>query len=171
MSCSVTLAGLTRDCTPSRGGITVVYLANPSAVTDVTATSGAISAITSATGTWKKYKFPKNTGSMVSTYNINEENGSKYVETTLSLIFNRMETAKRVEITAIAQGEVVAIVKDANGKYWYLGFNEPLVLVTGEGNTGTVRADRNGYSIGLKDVSDELPMEVTSSALPTDIDE
>ena len=172
MSCSITLAGLTRDCEPSRGGIVAVWFADVNAsggAPTVTVSSGEISAVSG--GTWLKYKFPKNTGSVASAYNINEENGTKYVESTLTLVFNRMETAKRVEICALAQGELVAIVKDANGKYWYLGKDEPLILATGEGNTGTARADRNGYNVTLKDVSNELPYECLKSGLPVAIDE
>ena len=76
------------------------------------------------------------------------------------MVFNRMETTKRIEITALAQGELVVIVKDANGLYWLLGEYEPVVISAGDGLTGTARADRNGYSITLQDNSPEMPSEI-----------
>jgi hypothetical protein len=101
---------------------------------------------------------------------VNAQNGTKYVQTDLLLVFNRMETAKRVEIMAMAQGELVAIVKDANGSYWFLGKDEPLVLSAGDGLTGTARADRNGYSATLQDNSLELPYEVLVGDGGVDLD-
>ena len=76
------------------------------------------------------------------------------------LQFNRMETPKRVEMTALAQNELALIVKDANGKYWLLGKDEPVMATAGEGVTGTARGDRNGYGITLQDTSLEMPFEV-----------
>jgi hypothetical protein len=76
-----------------------------------------------------------------------------------------METAKRVEITALAQNELVLIIKDANGKYWLLGKDEPVMATAGEGVSGTARSDRNGYSITLQDTSLEMPYEVEADVV------
>ena len=81
----------------------------------------------------------------------------------LLLQFNRMETQKRVEITALALGDLVCIVKDANGKYWYLGKDEPVNASAGDGQTGTARGDANRYTITLHDESQEMPYEVDAS--------
>lgn len=107
-----------------------------------------------------KYHFSRNTGSMVSTYQISPENGTRYVQTELTLVFNRMDTAKRIEMSALAQNDLLLIVKDANGKYWLLGKDEPVRATAGDGQTGTARADRNGYSITFQDNSFEMPYEV-----------
>ena len=166
MACSQTLAGLTRDCTPSMGGIVEVYLANRADITAVTVTSGVITAITKDTGKkFYKYTFARNTGSLSSNYTIDDTTGAKFVVSDLLMVFNRMETAKRLEISALAQAELVAVVGDANGKYWYLGYDEPLVISAGDGLTGTARSDRNGYSITLQDNSAEMPMEVDSTTV------
>jgi hypothetical protein len=85
------------------------------------------------------------------------------VTTDLVVVFNRMETSKRVEITALAQNDLILVVKDANGKYWLLGKDEPVRATAGDGLTGTARADRNGYSITLQDNSHEMPYEVEAS--------
>ena len=146
------------------GGITEVLLANREDVSAVTADTGKVTEITMASSAkFKRYTFARNTGSMTSTYTIDQASGVKYVTTDLLLQFNRMETAKRVEISALAVNDLVAIVKDANGIYWYLGYDEPVNASAGDGQTGTARGDANRYTITLQDNSKEMPMEVDST--------
>lgn len=166
MACSQTLNGLVNDCAPSMGGIVEVLIANFADVTAVTVSDNLISAITMATSAkFKKYGFPRNTGSLSSNYTIDETTGANFVVSDLVLQFNRMETAKRIEITALAQGELAIIVKDANGKYWFLGKDAPVKATAGDGLTGTARADRNGYSVTLQDNSLEMPIEVSATII------
>ena len=167
MACNQTLSGLVKDCSPSMGGITEVLLANREDISAVSAVSGKISEITMASSAkFKRYTFARNTGSMTSTYTIDQASGVKYVTTDLLLQFNRMETAKRVEISALAVNDLVAIVMDANGIYWYLGYDEPVNASAGDGQTGTARGDANRYTITLQDNSKEMPMEVDSTIVP-----
>ena len=157
-----------KDCATSMGGIVEVYLANFADITGVTVTSDSISAIQKATGAkFAKYEFARNTGSLSSNYTVDNSTGAKYVVSDLLLVFNRMDTAKRIEISALAQGDLVAVVKDANGKYWYLGKDEPISISAGDGLTGTARGDRNGYSITLQDNSAEMPYEVDAAVIET----
>lgn len=143
------------------GGIVEAYIANRADVSAVTLTSGKVTAITMASSAkFKTYAFARNTGSLTSNYQIDEAAGSRFVETDLVLQFNRMDTTKRLEITALAQGELAVIVKDANGSYWMLGIDQPVKAAAGDGLTGTARADRNGYSITLREDSLEMPAEV-----------
>lgn len=166
MACTQTLAGLAKDCTPSMGGIVEVLIANFDDVTAVATTDNKISTITMANSAkFKKYSFQKNTGSMTSTFTMDNANGVKFVTTDLVLLFNRMETTKRIEISALALGDLAVIVKDCNGVYWYLGKDEPVNASAGDGQTGTAKADANRYSITLEDQSKELPYEVLSSII------
>lgn len=143
------------------GGIIEVLFANKEDVQEVTLSEDMVNAITMANSKkFAKFQFARNTGSMSSNYTIDQTTGVKFVTTDLVLVFNRMETSKRVAINALMQNELVAIVKDANGKYWYLGFDEALTATAGDGLTGTARADRNGYSATLQDNSHEMPYEV-----------
>ena len=160
MACNQTLSGLVRDCNPSMGGIRRVLAANRDEVGEITISEDKVSAIATGTGKFKAYALTRNTGSMSSTYQINAENGIRYVQTDVVIVFNRMETTKRVEMTALAQNDLILIVEDANGKYWLLGKDEPVMATAGEGVTGTARGDRNGYGITLQDTSLEMPYEV-----------
>ena len=164
MPCLQTLSGLARDCSSNMGGILEVLIANADDVTGVTVSEGIISTVSMATSAkFKRYTFAKNTGSLTSTYTLDPASGVKYVTSELLLQFNRMETQKRVEITALALGDLVCIVKDANGKYWNLGKDEPVNASASDGQTGTARADANRYTITLQDESLEMPYEVDAS--------
>ena len=164
MPCTQTLSGLTRDCSANMGGIVEALIANFDDVTGVTITDNQITAIAMASSAkFKRYAFAKNTGNLTSTYNIDPASGIRYVTSELLLQFNRMQTQARVEITALALGDLVSIVKDANGKYWYLGKDEPVNASAGDGQTGTARGDANRYTITLQDQSKEMPYEVDPS--------
>ena len=166
MACNQTLTAILRDCSPSMGGIVEVMFANKEDVQEVTLLEDMVNAITmSSSKKFVKFQFARNTGSMSSNYTIDPTTGVKFVTTDLVLVFNRMETSKRVSIKALIQNDLVAIVKDANGKYWYLGYDEALNATAGDGLTGTARADRNGYSVTLQDNSHEMPYEVNSEII------
>ena len=164
MACSQTLAGIARDCATNMGGIKTVYIANAADVSSVTVTSGVVTAITMETS--KKfyvYAFSLGTSSMTSNWQVSAENGTRYVETDLQMVFNRMDSTKRLEIVALAQAELVVVVEDNNGNMWYLGYYEPVMLNGGDGQTGTARGDRNGYTVTLRDTAPELPLPCTAT--------
>ena len=166
MSCIQTLNGLARDCDGNMGGIVEVMIANFDDVTAKTLTDGKISAISMASSTYfHSYYFPKNTGNLTSTYNLDPAAGVRYVTSQLLLQFNRMETTKRVEMTALAIGDLAVIVKDANGKYWYLGYDFPVSATAATAETGTASSDFNGYKVTLTDTSAEFPFEVPAEAI------
>lgn len=169
MACIQTLSSLSVNCEPNVGGIIEVYIANRDDVTKLTTDdqSQKITAITMADTAKKfiKYSFRRGTGSMVSTLNVDDANGTNYVQTDLSLIFAKMETLKRIEMTALSLGEFVVIVKDCNGLYWYLGMNESVMATAGGGQTGQARGDANNYTLTLTDYSKTYPYEVEEEAV------
>ena len=171
MACSQTLSGILNDCQSNMGGIMEVYIANKADVDTITVTSDKITAITmNGAALFHKYQFKPGTGSLSSNYQVNQENGTVYVQSDLLMVFNRMETTKRVEVEAMAQADLYAIVEDNNGLYWLLGLDNPLELSAGDGPTGTARTDRNGYSVTLQDDSKGLPTEILTGTGGVDID-
>ena len=61
----------------------------------------------------------------------------------------------------LSQQYLVAIVLDANGKYWYFPYLQ--VSATGEGS-GTTRADGSKYSVTLVAENEYLAYEVQMNA-------
>ena len=166
MSCTQTIAGIARDCSPSMGGIKRAWIANYDDVASVTVTTNKITGITmQSSKTFKEFAFRKGTSSFTSTLNVDPANGVSYVSTEINLVFSKMETVKRVEVAALAVGELAMIVEDMNGILWYFGQEEPVVASAGDGQSGVARTDRNGYSITLMDNCSTFPIEATADAL------
>lgn len=165
MSCNVTLTGIAYDCGVNLSGIKEVLIANYNSISGITTTSGEISAIDASAGTFKSYTPAKNTGSLTKTLTKDESTGVKYYTNEAVMQFNKMETAKRVEIAALDGAQLVAIVHDMNDKYWYLGKDNWVSASAVTGQTGAGLDDGNFYTVTLTDTSSELPYEVTSSAV------
>lgn len=166
--CNQTLAGIQLDCTNSLGGIKTVYIANYGEVTavEVDNETGMITGITmSGESKFKQYSFRKQTGSMTSTLNVDETAGINYVSTELSLVFTKMETAKRLEMTALAKAQLAVIVEDSNNKFWYLGFDDYVSASAGSANSGQNKGDSNNYGLTLKDESETFPYEVETGVV------
>lgn len=168
-SCSTqTLSGLKLACESNKGGIKTVYAAyyDEAYKAGITVSAGSITTLSTAQTTWYKYDFKRNTGSMTSTLNVDEAAGTNYVSTDVIMQFNRMETKKRLEMTALSLQELVLLVVDSNDKVWYLGYDEPVVASAGTGQTGVQKSDGNYYQITLTSNDDTYPMEFTGT-LPT----
>lgn len=172
--CNQTLGGLLFECEPSIGGIKEVFIARYDDVVDKPSLSvsgdnnGVITAITMNSGTtFEPYSFRKGTSSMTSTLNVDETAGINYVSTELSLVFTKMDTTKRLEMSALALGRLAVIVKDANNKYWYLGYDDYVSASAGGGATGTAKGDQNAYTLTLRDESETYPYEVAENVIST----
>ena len=171
MGCAKTLTGMGLDCRESVGGIKEVYILGDRSEATVVGPeiSDAITGITLKADSDKflPYKFRKQTGSMVSTINTSEENGTTFVQTDVTLVFHKMEAKKRLEIASLMVGDCAMLVKDGNNKYWYLGLDEPVTMTAGTAGTGTAKGDKNGYDLTLTDLSNTLPYEVSEAIAKT----
>lgn len=166
MSCTVTLSSISTNCESIMGGIDVVYAINYADIDAIALTTGVITTITPATGKhFVSYEFRKQTGSLTCTYNVDDTAGVKYVAGELALRFAKMETEKRTSFQALCNGELAVIVKDTNGKYWYLGYNRPVTMTAGTGETGTNFTDPNQYTITLSSMDNEMPYEVDAQII------
>lgn len=179
MACSTLNGGITfNTCAKSMGGINIVYLANYDDVdwanfdldpehvgqqgsdldSDFRITSIPMLSGGSHYGFFS-FKVRKNTGSMTSTLNVDDNTGAS-VSTDLVMDWREMEYEKRKAMSAFLQGEFVAIVQDANKHYWFLGANLACTASAGTGETGTSNTDANHYSITINDVSNDWPFEI-----------
>lgn len=157
MACNVTLTGIALDCGTNLSGVKAIYLANDASVGNVTLTEGEISAIDASAGTFYEYIPAKNTGSLTKTLTKDESTGVMYYTNEAVAQFNKMETAKRKELSNIDRGHFKAVVLDSNGKYWFLGYDNYVSATAVTGQTGAGLDDGNFYTLTLTDISAELP--------------
>ena len=170
--CNQSLTGIAKDCAPNMGGIKRLLLVLFAAVTaTVDQVTGKITAIILAEGAdkFKEFALPKGVASLASTPNTNAENGTNFVTNVLTLAFNRMDTAKRMAVSAIAVAECSAIVEDNNGKFWFVGLDEPLTATGGDSGSGAAKTDRNGYGINLQSEELSYPYEIFTGEGGVDI--
>lgn len=169
MACkSIALSGIGLGCKDHMGGIKELYLIDEASVGGVTfdAENQKITAISILDeARFKTYRFRPGTSSMTSTMNTDDAAGTLSVETAVELQFNKMETSKRLEIMAMCLGSMKGIVLDSNGKYWYLGVDNPISATAATGVTGTNFTDFGGYTVTLTDNSKEFPFEVDPEAI------
>jgi len=165
-------------CTKNNvGGIDAVYIANfkelvPGAgavnlFTYDDATTGQITSITTGATSAVFYQFDtvKETSSMSEAINVNVQNGTLSFVPTVSLVMNKLDTAKRNLIHMMATGLLVAVVKDNNGKYWMAGFTKGLDVTAVEAGTGTALGDRNGATVTMTGAEIYPIAELSSAAV------
>ena len=167
MACALT-QGYTLDCRDSLGGITEVYFMAFQDVASTTEASGVITALTKDTGKrFYKYELTKGTSVLTENINSNVQNGTLYYTPELTIILNKLQANTRNEILLLAKNLLVAVAKDNNGKYWYLGKTRGIDLTAGSGTSGTADADRSGYTLTFTGSEPELAPEVNSATAAT----
>jgi hypothetical protein len=163
MACALT-QGYTLDCKDSLGGITEVYFIAFQDVASITEASGVITALTKDTGKrFYKYELTKGTSVLTENVNSNVQNGTLYYTPELTIILNKLQANTRNEILLLAKNLLVAVAKDNNGKYWYLGKTRGIDLTAGSATSGTADADRRGYTVTIAVSEPELAHEVNSA--------
>lgn len=170
-----TIQSFTLDlCSGSLGGVKRIWVANyQSGAATVGKGSGDTASIDVITGFTVGVKFleipvRKNTSSYSSEVQVNETNGNT-VQTTLNIVLPKMEASKRMFVNALLMTDVMAVVEDANGKKVFLGYDNPVTISAGTGETGTAKTDTNAYSISIQDDSVNFPYFL-SDALEVPVD-
>ncbi|MCD8041518.1 MAG: hypothetical protein LUH10_00485 [Tannerellaceae bacterium] len=164
MGCCGLFSGIARDCDANVGGIKRAWIACYDAVTDKIVTNDQISVIKFDEGAFCEFQFRKQTGSVSQSYQLGD-NGTSYYEQTITFVFAKQETEKQIEINALAISDLVVIIEDNNGKFWYFGFDNPVTLSANEAESGTAFGDFNGYTVTLLGTDWQLAYEVTDTAM------
>jgi hypothetical protein len=165
MATCVNLTGIVRGCDNNIGGIVGLWLADQEDISAVGEAAGVVGSITMvAPAVFVGYEFRRNTGSFTEEAAIDLVNGSTFYTQTINLMFHRREATKSQEIQIMAAGQrdLVAIVKDANGLFWY--FDKLQLTAVGEGS-GQAKADGSKYAISLVAESEHLAWETSQAVL------
>lgn len=160
-----TLSGIPYDCNPNLAGLREVYITYfDDATVAPNYSAHTISAVTLTSGvSWYTYSFARDTSSLTSTLTKDDANGTRYYTNTITLVFNKLEATKHLEVMALAAEKLAVIVVDNNGKKWYVGADAYVSGVSSETTTGASADDRNGYTVTIEGTSAYLPFEYTGT--------
>lgn len=150
MACALT-TDYVLDCQDSLGGLQELYLMEIGNVSSITVSSGNVTAIVKASGKqFRKYELVLNTAHAESEQTSDRANGTRFYKQTLEIVINKLQNSMIQELQLLSQNRLVAVVKDRNGTYFYLGYVNGLMVSKTTSMTGTASGDRNGHTITLE---------------------
>lgn len=169
--CPITLTPVIRACEANvAGGIAEVYIAERCDVDTITTTAGVVSNITMVGAvTFTTFQQKKNVANMTTTGNVSDSGVVTYT-TDLNIKFNKLDAAKRLNFMALAQGDLIIIVRMVNGDYWLIGEELYASFSAGTINSGTNMTDAQQYDITLQEVSTYAPKKVEMATISTILD-
>ncbi len=163
MSCSLT-SGFALDCKDSVGGVKAIHLIN-FAATGFTVSGGEVTATTIASGNVYTYDMPKGVGSMTTTTNVSQENGTVFNQTDVVARLRKLATTKRNELKLLAQNRVFCVVEDNNANYWLVGKEYGCDITAMTQETGTAMGDNYGYNFTLSAIEAEAPYKLQTAVV------
>ena len=163
MSCSLT-SGFSLDCKDSVGGVKAIHLIN-FAATGFTVSGGEVTATTIASGSVYTYDMPKGVGSMTTTTNVSQENGTVFNQTDVVARLRKLATTKRNELKLLAQNRVFCVVEDNNANYWLVGREYGCDITAMTQETGTAMGDNYGYNFTLSAIEAEAPYKLQTAVV------
>jgi len=167
MACTLT-TGITLDCKDSIGGIKSVRFATLADWTALAATTagGEITAIGSASQVFYKYELRRGTSSFNDDPQTDQATGSTFFKPSLSMVMNKLDTAKRYEVLMLAKNRLVMIVETmqaevgGDGDFWIMGDQNALDMVPSTAGSGVAASDRNGYELAFEGMEPQPAMKI-----------
>lgn len=166
-SCFVT-SNICKGCRDNVGGIKAAYIVAGCVTGTTVDGEGKILTVGATGGTVYTFQVEKNTSSFVETITASLENGSVFYQQDLTLVFFKLDQAKRNQIRLLAQNTNMKVFVETNdGSIFYLGEDFGMFLSAGTGESGTTFGDRNGYSITLQGLEKDPARELAGSLSST----
>jgi len=135
-------------CKDAVGGIDAIYFVNYGDYaypTDITQTDDVIDAVANVTSLYK-YEL-KGTNSFEQNVTSSRENGTTFVEQTLSVVLKKQDATTHKSVKLLAYGRPHVIVKNRNNQFFLAGLEHGMELTTAAVANGTAMGDLNGYTL------------------------
>ena len=167
-TCDIT-SGFTLGCRDNVGGITNLYILSGSITSVTDASEGLISGITGS-GEFFKFELFRQTSDFSEAITSTPENGTVFYEQTLNAVFFKLQSATRNQVKVLAQNPNLKIIVETNngtvdgvGRYWLLGEDRGMQLLSGTGATGVAFGDLNGYNLTFTGQEPNPASEISGS--------
>ena len=149
MSCDIS-NGVAEPCKSAIGGLDAIYIINYGdyAATDITYNNTNTDQIDDINNVATVYKFDlKGANSFEQTITSSRDNGTTFVEQTLTVNLKQQSAVKHKLVKLLAYGRPHIIVRTRAGQYFLAGLERGMDLTTGVISNGTAAGDMNGYTL------------------------
>ena len=167
-TCDIT-SGFTLGCRDNTGGIKNLYILSGSITSVTDASEGLISGITGS-GEFFQYELFRQTSDFSEAISATPENGTVFYEQSVQAVFFKLQSSTRNQVRVLAKNPDLKIIVETNngsqdgvGRYWLLGEENGVQLLSGTGATGTAFGDLNGYSLTFTGQEPEPASEISGS--------
>lgn len=158
--------GYTRPPADSVGGVDEFYVMQRKYVDfdNATVADGEVTALAMQNGYQAyRYEIEENLANYQDVLTQTIGNGSRMADQTLSVTFNDMLKATSNELMNLITEPCVVICKTSQGDFKVLGWDYGLRFETAAGDTGTAKADRNGFILTGKGQQKQLAYDISSA--------
>ena len=167
-TCDIT-SGFSLGCRDNSGGIKNLYILSGSIDSITDASEGLINSI-SGSGEFFKFELFRQTSDFTEAISATPENGTVFYEQTVNAVFFKLQSSTRNQVRVLAKNPDLKVIVETNngsedgvGKYWLLGQENGVQLLSGTGATGTAFGDLNGYSLTFTGQEPEPASEISGS--------
>ncbi len=172
MSCDLG-NGRLEPCKDALGGLDAVYFINFGDLASVTY-DGTNTDVVDGADVTSLYKFElKGTNSFEQVVNSSRENGTSFVEQTLSIQLKKKDATTLKIVKLLAYGRPHVVVRNRNNQFFLAGLNRGMELTTANLSEGVAMGDFNGSTltlVGMEALPANLIDVVSETALATAFD-
>ena len=162
-NCTLT-GGIPLECLNSTGGVKNVYIASFSDATTFTYDAEEIIDDVTSSETFYTFKFRPQTAEYGEELQKSLENGTTFYTQTLSMVFHKIDAAKRNSMLLLANSQMHVIVETQNGDYWLMGEANGADVVTNTSGVGKAFNDLNGYNVAIEGKEPILARQILKTA-------
>ncbi len=167
MACDFITTGRALSCKDASGGLKNVYFSNSAESDWDIDTTDEVSAVVNAPLDVYKYEL-KGTSTFEQTINSSRDNGTSFVEQTLTLSLQRMSAADNKAIKLLTWNNPRVLVEDYNGNVFLMGVENGADVSGGTIATGAAMGDFNGYTLTLS-AMERVPAHFLVGSLASDL--
>jgi hypothetical protein len=160
LGCDNNIPGIRNIWFTEKSNVTAIGLSSPGDKINSFTMAGSPAAV------FYKFEFNKNTSSYTESESDDQAAGRTLNTITINLVLNRREKAKRDKLMLLGKRkDLVAIIEDNNGLYFYAGQEYGINKTTNEGGSGVAKTDVNQYVITFVGEEPELMNEIEEAAV------
>ncbi len=144
MSCNISLGRL-EGCKDAVGGLNAIYFINFDDATFAVDDTTGLATVTETTPNAYKYDL-RGTSTFEQSLTSSRENGTTFVEQTLTVSLKKQDSTTHKEVKLLAYGRPKVLVEDNNGNVFVMG-HEYGSEMNATASSGAAMGDKSGYEL------------------------